>query len=91
MDAEQAPVIATINGLTPWDGNKYSYTVSAVRTEPEAIAQPAISDGYAGLERKHVAFGMASIRDELARHFRDLDEQLRVDTLVCCRQLLGEP
>ena len=50
----------------------------------------AIVAGYAGMEHKHVAFALASILDEIARHFRDLDEQLRGHVLNCCRQMLGE-
>jgi hypothetical protein len=50
----------------------------------------AIADGYAGLEHKHLAFGLALILDELARHLRDLDEELRALVLGCCRQVLGQ-
>ena len=49
----------------------------------------AIPDGYAGIEHKHVAFALALILDELARHWRDLDEQLRARLLAGCRSLLG--
>jgi hypothetical protein len=51
----------------------------------------AISDAYSGLEGKFVAFGLALILDELARHLRDLDEQLQANTLACCRRLLRKP
>jgi hypothetical protein len=43
----------------------------------------AISDAYRGLGSKFIAFGFALILDELARHLRDLDEQLQADTLAC--------
>ena len=46
---------------------------------------------YAGLEHKELAFGLALILDELARHWRDLDEQLRARLLAGCRSLLGHP
>jgi hypothetical protein len=36
-----------------------------------------------------VAFGLALVLDELARHLRDLDEQLRVGVLEGCRFLLA--
>lgn len=49
------------------------------------------SDEVDGHERKHVAFALALILDELARHLRDLDEHLRVKILDCCRPLLGQP
>jgi hypothetical protein len=32
------------------------------------LRRPAILDGYAGVEHKHVAFALAPILDELARH-----------------------
>lgn len=32
----------------------------------------AIRAGYAGVEHKHVAFALALVLDELARHVRDL-------------------
>jgi len=50
----------------------------------------AIMAGYSGLEHKHAAFGLALILDELARHYRDLDEQLRAPVLEGCRQVLGD-
>jgi hypothetical protein len=51
----------------------------------------AILDGYVGLEHKEVAFALALILDEIARHLRDLDEQLRARVLDCCRSVLGDP
>jgi hypothetical protein len=66
------------------------------RADQELVAQAAaqlrhraISDAYNGLEWKFVAFAL--ILDELARHLRDLDEQLQADTLACCRRLLRNP
>jgi hypothetical protein len=41
------------------------------------LGHQAIRAAYAGLEHKHLAFGLALILDEIARLFRDLDEQLR--------------
>lgn len=49
----------------------------------------AIQAGYAGLRHQHVAFGLALILDELARHLPDLDEAVRRQALRSCRQLLG--
>jgi hypothetical protein len=46
----------------------------------------AILDGYVGLEHKEVAFALALILDEIARHLRDLDEQLRARVLDYCRR-----
>jgi len=51
----------------------------------------AILDGYVGLEHKEVAFALALILDEIARHLRGLDEQLRSRVLDCCRSVLGDP
>jgi hypothetical protein len=53
------------------------------------LRHQAILAAYAGLEHKHLAFGLALILDEIARHFRDLDEQLRDRILDCCRSVLG--
>ena len=46
-------------------------------------------DGYAGLPDKHLAFALALILDELARHVRDLQPKLRVQTMRGVRMLLG--
>jgi hypothetical protein len=54
------------------------------------LRHQAIVDGYAGLPDKHIAFGLALILDEVARHWRDLDEQLRGRVLDCCRSMLGD-
>ena len=52
--------------------------IEADRADRQVIEQAAaqlrtdaIRAGYAGLERKKLAFGLALILDELARHFRD--------------------
>ena len=39
------------------------------------------------MDHKHVAFGLALVLDELARHLRDLDEHLRGRVLDSCRVL----
>jgi len=44
---------------------------------------------YGGLEHKHVAFALALILDELARHLRDLRPELRAETMRGARMLLG--
>ena len=44
---------------------------------------------YAGMKDKHVAFGRALILDEVARHWRDLDEQCRGRIFDSCEALLG--
>ena len=55
----------------------------------EHLRHSAIRATYAGMERKELAFALALILDELARHLRDLDEQLRVHILDSCRAMLG--
>ena len=50
----------------------------------------AIRDGYAGMEHKHLAFALALVLDELARHVRGLDSDLRASVLDGCRSLLGQ-
>lgn len=54
------------------------------------LRSDAIRSGYAGLEHKHVAFGLALILDELARHVADLDRAVRWQAVQSCRLLLGE-
>ena len=49
----------------------------------------AILDAYAGLEHKHLAFALALVLDEVARHFRDLDDPLRSVMIQHCREVLG--
>jgi hypothetical protein len=58
----------------------------------------AIRAGYAGLPRKDLAFGLALVFDELARHVRDLDDALRAQVVAVARPwpgnnapTLGEP
>ena len=50
----------------------------------------AIVAGYGDVPAKHVAFALALILDEIARHFRDLDEDLRAHILDGCRGMLGQ-
>ena len=50
----------------------------------------AILAAYAGLERKELAFTLALILDELARHLRDLDGELRDSVVEVCRRMAGE-
>lgn len=49
----------------------------------------AIVAGYAGMENKHIAFALALMLDELARHVRDLRPEARVQTMRGVRMLLG--
>ena len=49
----------------------------------------AIQAAYAGFRHKQVAFGLALILDELARHLPDLDDPVRDQALRTCRHLLG--
>ena len=54
------------------------------------LCTDAIRAGYAGLERKELAFGLALVLDELARHLRELHTDVRAQTLRGARILLGE-
>jgi hypothetical protein len=47
----------------------------------------AIRAGYAGLPRKELAFALALVLDELARHVRELHPDLRVQVLAGARML----
>ena len=51
----------------------------------------AIRAGYAGVEHKHVAFALAMVLDELARHVRDLRPEVRVQVVCGARMLLARP
>ena len=55
------------------------------------LREQAILAGYAGLQHKELAFGLALIFDELARHYRGLDEQLCASNLDGCGSLLDRP
>jgi hypothetical protein len=54
------------------------------------IRDRAIRDGYLGLEHKHVSFALALILDEVTRHLRDLDDELRVRVVDSCRGMLRQ-
>ena len=54
------------------------------------LRDEAVRSGYAGLSHQHVAFALALILDELARHLPDLDEAVRWQAVQSCRVLLGE-
>jgi hypothetical protein len=49
----------------------------------------AIHDAYRGLRLKAIAFGLALVLDELAGNLRDLDEDVRAQTLDTCRALVN--
>jgi hypothetical protein len=48
----------------------------------------AIVAGYAGLPDKHLAFALALLLDELARHVRDLTGPVRAQVVAGARMLL---
>ena len=50
----------------------------------------AILAGYAGMEHKHVAFALALVLDELARHVRELHPDVRAPVVRGARMLLNE-
>jgi hypothetical protein len=50
----------------------------------------AIRAGYAGMEHKHLAFALALVLDELARHVRDLRPEVRAQVVHGARAVLGE-
>lgn len=54
------------------------------------LRDDAIRAGYAGLSHQHVAFALALLLDELARHLPDLDAAVRRQAVQSCRVLLGE-
>ena len=50
----------------------------------------AIVAGYAGLPDKHLAFTLALVLDELARHVRELHPDVRAQAVRGARMLLNE-
>jgi hypothetical protein len=60
-----------------------------VEQAARGLRDRAISDGYLGLEYKHLAFALAMILDELALHLRDLDEVLQQRVVDRCRKMLN--
>ena len=54
------------------------------------LRSEAIRSGYAGLTHQHVAFALALVLDELARHVGELDQAVRWQAVQSCRVLLGE-
>jgi len=54
------------------------------------LRDDAVRSGYAGLSHQHVAFALALILDELARHLPDLDQGVRWQAVQSSRVLLGE-
>ena len=77
--------------------NQHERRVATVRADRDVIQRAAarlrsdaIQSGYAGLQHQHVAFTLALILDELARHVADLDRAVRWQAVESCRVLLGE-
>ena len=63
---------------------------AAVKIEQAAaqLRERAIRDGYSGLVFPSVAFSLGLVLDELARHVRDLEDELR----ACrCPKLRAQP
>jgi hypothetical protein len=58
-----------------------------VEASARALRSRAIADGYAGLGRKEVAFGLALMLDELAAHLGQLSDDVRRAALECCAEL----
>jgi len=50
----------------------------------------AIRAGYTGMEHKHLAFGLALVLDELARHVRELHPDVRAQAMRGARMMVGE-
>ena len=77
--------------------NQHERCVVALRADRSVIERAAarlrsdaIRSGYAGLQHQHIAFALALILDELARHLADLDRAVRWQAVQSCRVLLGE-
>lgn len=64
---------------------------TAIEQAARRLRDDAIRDGYAGRPAKHIAFSFALVLDELGRHVRDLDEDLRRHVMAACRDLSAPP
>jgi hypothetical protein len=53
------------------------------------VRADAIAAGYQGRPRQDLAFALALLLDELARHVRDLDGTLRVQVMAAASTLAG--
>lgn len=76
----RAPIRSATAGSSACPTSTTSRTGPYRRVIEQAAAQlrqQAILATYAGHEHKHLAFALALVLDELARHLRDLDEELR--------------
>ena len=90
------PWVPTPGGNASYDDQRRRYAQlkadrGVVEQASAHLRHRAILDGYVGLEHQEAAFALALILDEIARHLRDLDEQLRARVLDCCRSVLGDP
>ena len=87
------PDRATVGGGYVDDQHRQALRSDREVLEPAAarLRSGAIQAGYAGFRHQHVAFGLALILDELARHLPDLDDAVRGQALRSCRRLLGPP
>ena len=63
---------------------------AADRAGRRAATHGAILAGYAGMEHKHLAFALALVLDELARHVRSCGPEVRSEGRARCRMLLNE-
>jgi heterodisulfide reductase subunit C len=60
-------------------GERLAYRVdrNVIERAARALRDYAIRDGYSGSEQPARAFSLALLVDELGRHVRDLDDELR--------------
>ena len=63
---------------------------SVIERAAARLRSQAIRSSYAGLRHQHIAFALALILDELARHLTDLDRAVHWQTVQSCRLLLDE-
>jgi hypothetical protein len=63
---------------------------AAVEQAATHLRHLAITAASAGLEHKELAFALALILDELARHLSGLDGELRESVVEVCRRMAGE-
>jgi hypothetical protein len=72
-------------------GERLAYRAdrNVIERAARALRDYAIRDGYSGSEQPARAFSLALLVDELGRHVRDLDDELRAVVVQAGRDAVG--
>jgi hypothetical protein len=79
----------------PYDEQRARW--AALRADQDVIDQAAArlrheaaQDQYRGQRNPQVAYGLCALLDELSRHLRDIDDEVRRRVVDLCRAMHGE-